>query len=128
MRFTRTEERADNDHWIGIALRSQGFYANLGILVYLRRNGEVAFVKPIDEMGNMTPSVLGRVKPFGERSANDFAKFDITINDQSLVVNVDELHYETELTELPHVYSQGRVLFQTLFARAGLRRIRVTEP
>jgi len=127
MRFTLSEPRPNDTGWMGIALRSQGFYANLGILVYIRPTGQVSLVTPTDEVGNMTDTPLGEVAPFAEREPGAFASFDMTIDDTTLKIKVDELEREVLLVNLPQVYTRGRVLFQTLFTRAGLRRVRVSE-
>jgi hypothetical protein len=127
MRFTLRQPRPDDTGWLGISLRSQGFYANLGILIYIRPTGQVSLVTPTDDMGNMKDMPIGEVVPFADREPGAFATFDITIDDKKLIIKAGALEREVMLVDLPLVYTRGRVLFQTLFTRAALRRVRVTE-
>jgi hypothetical protein len=87
----------------------------------------VSLVTPTDDMGNMKDMPIGEVVPFADREPGAFATFDITIDDKKLIIKADALEREVMLVDLPLVYTRGRVLFQTLFTRAALRRVRVTE-
>ena len=103
---------------MGISLRSQGFYANLGILIYIRPTGQVSLVTPMDEAGNMKETPLGQVVPFAEREPGAFAGFDISIDDVTLKIKVDELEHEVSLMDLHLVYTKGASpLSNTVHAR-----------
>jgi len=110
--------------WIGIMLRSQGFYVNFGYLVHLYPDGRVLTTVPKKEAGydpQRDVELLGQVKDFAAER-DDFVPFDIQIEEGMLKASVGTVN---AVKDMPFVFTRGRILFQTAYTRAGLRNVRV---
>lgn len=125
MRFT--ECGPQQDPWIGVAVRSQGFYANFGYLLHMHPDGRVKLSVP-----NPESDPPNEVTEFGcldqlRDNRAEFTSVSIQIDESALTFSAGVVRACVPLTDLPHIYPRGRVLFQTAFARAGLRRVRVEQ-
>lgn len=116
-----------SDEWIGVSVRNQGFYANFGWLVHVREDGGVHITIPKSEEGDYDTEELGATSPPMGRT-DPFVRFDVAVTDDGLKVQVDGVKWSKPLRELPYVFTRGRILFQTAFARAGIRHVRVSVP
>jgi hypothetical protein len=121
MRFTR---RGSKPGWIGIALRSQGFYANFSHLVGLDVDGKVWRTVPEDGQGKSQGDDIGRIDGFDPQ---EFTPFDVAINEKELRVAVGPVKKTFAVNEMPYVFGRGRILFQTWLTRAGVKNIKVEE-
>jgi len=121
MCFTIHERK---DAWIGIMLRSQGFYVNFGYLVHLYPDGRVLTTAPKNEAEydpQRDVELLGRVEDFAAER-DDFVPFDVQIEEGMLRASVGTVN---AVKDMPFVFTRGRILFQTAHTRAGLRNVRV---
>jgi hypothetical protein len=121
MCFT-THER--QDAWIGIMLRSQGFYVDFGYLVHLYPDGRVLTTVPKSEPGydpQRDVERLGQIENFATET-NEFVPFDVQIEEGVLRASVGTVN---AVKDMPFVFTRGRILFQTAYTRAGLRNVRV---
>ena len=113
--------------WIGISVRSQNFFANFGHLLYLASNGKAARTIPKDEFGSHDDDyILGDFPDFSPREQK-FYKFRIEADDQNIAMFVNGIGGSFKISEMPFVYPSGRILFQTYYARAGIRNIEIKQ-
>jgi hypothetical protein len=125
MKLTEFGSLEQREEWIGIAVRSQHYFANYGWLVPVDWHGYVKLAYPKSDLGVFETLVLGQVRPLSEPGPARFVAFDVTATSTTLSITVDDFHHEVRLTDLPFVPTRGRVLFQAAFCRAGLRRVLV---
>lgn len=64
---------------------------------------------------------LGDIKNFIAKDSG-FVPFDIQIQEAIVKGSVGPIDFEEEM---PFAFSRGRILFQTAYARAGIRNVRV---
>lgn len=121
MRFTL---RRDHPCWIGIMLRSQHFYANFGHLVFLGSDGTVSRTVPEDELGKYHDEQVGQIDGF-DPDSREFVVFDLSMDEEALKISVGSVRNSFAVRDMPYVFGKGHVLFQTAFARAGMRNIRI---
>jgi hypothetical protein len=120
--FARLGNPPKDQPWIGVMLRSQSFWANHGHLAYIRADGSV-WVTLEKETGH-DDERIGQVPGF-EPEPNHFTKFDVSIDDSAWKVSVGPVSWEGPVTDLPHVFGDGRVLFEGYFVRIGLRNLTI---
>ena len=77
-----------------------------------------------DDSGKHHDEPLGKIADFDMR---EFVYFDIAMDDDILKINVDNLSVSKRLTELPYVFSAGRIVFIAGYCRVGIRNIEVEE-
>lgn len=116
--FTRLGNPPKDQPWVGVMVRSQSFWANHGHLAYMRADGSV-WVTLEKEAGHHD-ELIGQMPGF-EPQTNHFTRFDISIDDIAWKVTVGRVHWEAPVTILPHVFGDGRVLFEGYFTWIGLR-------
>jgi len=104
--------------WIGLMLRSQSFWANQGHLAYVRADGSVwvTVEKPAHD-----DERIGQIEP---RPINWYIPFRVSINDSGWTVHVGSVAWHHDLEGL-QVFGQGRILFESYWARVGLRNLTV---
>lgn len=123
MRFSELRpEDSPGCGWIGIMLRSQHFFANLGHLVYVLSDGRVRHTKPVDEFQKeeLDP-ILGQISNF---KLADWITFDLRFDTGGLHGKVADVGVQIPATDMPFVHNAGVVRFQTYRARACLRTLR----
>jgi len=107
--------------WIGIMLRGQHFFANLGHLVYVLSNGKVLYTKPIDEFHKEEPDPsLGSISNF---RLNDWITFDFEFNDSGITGRVGDVDVNIGAQDMPFRYNAGVLRFQSFRAQAMLRKL-----
>ena len=112
LRFTERRETSVDRCWMGINLRAQLFYANLGHLVLLRSDGTVVRTAR-DEDGSHHDVPLGRIDPY---NPEDFVQFQVSLDDTAWEIQVGTVKTRVPLTEMSFIFAAGRVLVQTFFA------------
>jgi len=112
--------------WIGIAVRSQHFFANFGHLVLLNSQGAVSRTVPEDDVGKYRNEEFGQIHDFDPQS-EEFVEFDISMDKEALKVSVGPVRNSFAVRDMPYVFGRGNVLFQTYCARAGIRNIRLSS-
>jgi len=122
MRFS---DRAPNlglsDGWIGIALRSQHFFANYSHLVYVRPDGTVWHTEPLDE-SQYRDVQIGSLKGF---NLSEFVTFHLNFGTDTFLISVNGISKTIDLKKAPHVRHAGKIRFQTYRCRAVLGRVQV---
>lgn len=106
--------------WIGISVRNQHFFANFGHLLYLGSNGKVERTVPEDDLGRYHGDKLGSFSGF-DPTGSKFYEFRIKADGQAISMYVDDEGDDFKVTEMPHVYPVGKILFQTANARAAIK-------
>jgi len=109
--------------FMGVMVRGQSYFANFGHFVFVRE-GKVYLHIREDDTGKSHDEALGTVDGFDMRSFNHF---DISINDEKLMVKVNKFEDTINISDLPYVFSAGRVIFIAGHCRAGIRNIEVNE-
>jgi hypothetical protein len=125
MRFTLRREEVRP--WIGIMVRSQGYYADYGHLVYLDSAGQVLRTIPREPPPKAPDELIGRIPGF-DADSDAYVPFIVSMDHAALRVDVGGVEGEFSVVEMPHPFSRGRVLLQGAFARVGIRRVAVSEP
>lgn len=110
--------------WIGIALRSQGYLADNEHLAWLNESGLVNRTGPSHGASGKDEHRVGQLPDF-DPSDTGFVRFRVSIDDRQWVISVGDLVCEVPLSEMPHVFTRGRVMFQSFQCRAVIRRVRI---
>jgi hypothetical protein len=113
------------DHWIGIAVRSQNYMSNKEYLVCLYNNGVIFVNGPNAHDRDYFQDNIGRLSL--NLFENGFIPFEIRIDEKTWSVKVGNIEKEIRLTDLPFLYSSGRVMFQTWQCRAILRNVLIED-
>ena len=108
-----------------MALRSQGYHANHSYLVHVRVNGSVAVTLPGPNGELDRVDELGSVETFDDLGLSQYYRFETSIDDRWLQIRVNTVSKKLDLRELPHVFTRGRVVFQSAFCRAVLHYLKV---
>jgi hypothetical protein len=122
LRFT---ERRETEHkcWMGINLRSQLFWANMGHLVLLRSDGSVArTARKTEDPATHYDVELGKLNGYDPAR---FVTFEIAFDDQAWDITVGSVKTRVPVQEMPFVFSAGRILMQTYMCRVGVRKLEV---
>lgn len=110
------------DPFLGVMLRGQSYFANLGHLIFVRRDGTIYLNVREDDLGKSHDEPLGKIANFDIRS---FTSFKVTIDDNRLTACVNGVEIAVKLGDLPHVYTSGRVVFIAGMCRVGIRNVEV---
>lgn len=108
--------------FMGVMVRGQHYYSNLGHLVLVREDGKVSMTVREDDTGKSHDELLGTIPGF---DISGFADFDISIDDGSLSGKVNQTEFSQPLANLKYVFTAGRVIFIAGFCRIGIRNITV---
>lgn len=116
----------DDPCWIGIALRSQGYLAGNGTeqLVWLRQDGDVYRTGPSVVPQDKDEHNIGRLSVFNP-SDDQFVSFSVSIDNKEWQISVGDVSVSIPIAELPHVFPEGRIMFQTFRCRAVIKNIKV---
>jgi hypothetical protein len=121
LRFTNRREAPDKC-WMGISLRSQSFWANMGHLVLLRSDGSVARTAREEDPGTHHDVELGKLAGYDPES---FVQFVLAIGDEAWNITVGNIKTSVPVAEMPFVFSSGRMLIQTYMCRVGVRNLQI---
>lgn len=108
--------------WIGVCLRSQGYLATHGHLVWICSDGTVWRTSPGEGGDGKEEHKIGSLSPF-DLSRQQYFGFDIRIDDKVWSIKIDAFQIEIPLSNLPYVFSQGRILFQAFKCRAVVKNM-----
>lgn len=122
MCFSRTLTSPPYPPWMGIMLRSQGYFANMGHLSLLRANGEVARTEY--EAGNHKDINIGKIDGF-DSTRREFVPFDITMDERVWKVRIGSVKHSIAIPDLPEVFSEGRIIVVSQFCWVGLRKLSI---
>jgi hypothetical protein len=125
-RFTSLLPNPPNPAWMGIMLRSQGYLASSGHLALLRGNGVVAHTQEVPEaIGTRHEDVdIGTLNGF-DPALNGFVPFDISIDEHAWTIEIGSVKYVRKISDLPHVFSDGRIIVEGQFCWVCLRRLEI---
>lgn len=122
MRFSdRAPNLGPTEGWIGIALRSQHFFANYSHLVYVRPDGSVWHTEPLDE-SRYRDVQIDSLKGF---NLSQFVTFDLSFSPDTFQIKVNEASKTIDVKAAPHVRHAGKIRLQTHWCRAVLGRVKV---
>lgn len=107
--------------WIGIALRSQHFFANYGNLVFVHPSGSVKYFEPLDEL-HSREVMIGSLDGFDPSQPVDF---QLSFGPDTFEIKVNEASRTIDLRSAPHVRQAGKVRLQTYGCRAVLSHLKV---
>ena len=108
--------------FMGIMVRGQSFWANYGLLFYIRKDGSVVLATPLNSAGAHEDRPLGVINDFDMKQ---FTHLTVKINDRNLTMMVQSEKFSLTLAELPDVFTRGRVFFIAGHCRVGIRKVRV---
>jgi hypothetical protein len=118
-----------NDPFVGVMVRGQSYFANWGHLILVRPDGKVYLTVREDDTGKHHDELLGEIFGFDIRA---FTNFDIVVDDSVISVKVSQrenlVEVSKNLSELPYVFSAGRVIFIAGLCRVGIRNIEIDSP
>jgi hypothetical protein len=106
---------------MGISLRAQLFYANMGHLVLVRSDGTVSRTSR-NENEKLPDVILGQIDPYDPEA---FVPFEIAMDDEAWEIQVGAIKGRVPFAEMGLVFSAGRVLVQTFLCRVGIRHVEV---
>ncbi|MCK4432534.1 MAG: hypothetical protein KAV48_01245, partial [Methanomicrobia archaeon] len=115
---------SDYAPFMGIMVRGHHYYANLGHLIFVRKDGKVYLTMIENSKGKYHEERIGKIPNFNMKQ---FSYFDIIMNDKFLKIKVNDLSINKKLTELPHVFTTGTIIFIAGYCRIGIRNIEVEE-
>jgi hypothetical protein len=88
-------------------------------LLYLTNKGELKRTVPTDDF-NYIDEKIGMIDKF---NLKDNITFKIKVNDESMSMYINEIGSNFTISDMPFVYSSGKILFQTFSARTGISKI-----
>ena len=122
IRFTERRETPVDKCWVGINLRAQLFYANLGHLVLVRSDRTVNRTARGEDPTSHHDVPLGRINPY---NPEDFVRFEVSIDDAAWDIQVGTVKIRVPLTEMAFVFAAGRIFLETYMCRVGVRHVEV---
>jgi len=106
--------------WLGVMVRSQSFWANHGHLAYVRADGSVWVT--VEEPGGHRDRQIGQLDPL--ECSRDI-HFSVVFNKDGWSVTVGSVTRHLSQAEVPHEFGEGRILFESYWARVGLKNLTV---
>jgi hypothetical protein len=104
-------------------LRSQNYFANGGHMALLRLTGEVVTVRPVENQPHQDV-IVGKIEPF---DAERFVPFDVSIDENVWKVQIGSVEHTTRISDLPYVFSEGRVIVEGQFCWVCLGMLEVSD-
>jgi len=108
--------------WIGVAVRSQHFYANYSHLLYLKRDGSIVLTQPDETPPNYYSDQLLRQPQTIDDTV--FRHFHVRFNEKTLFLAIDDFNTSFDVSKLPKVYGPGLIRFQSSLSWMALKNIR----
>ncbi len=126
LQFSVVRNHPSLQSWIGVMVRSQGYLANKGHLLYVRSNGTVCVTLEQDAGAKHDDLEIGRLVNF-DAAADIPLQVEVWFNDNEWAVKVGNVEWSRPVDKLPFVFSDGRVLVEGYFCWIGLRSLEVTR-
>jgi hypothetical protein len=117
-----TLEVPPHDPFMGVMVRGNSFFANFGHLILVRKDGRVILTVREDDTGKYHDETLGVIPDYDIR---EFTHFDIAIDAAHLRISVGPYQTVIALTDLPFVFSKGRLILIAGGCRVGVRSLEV---
>jgi len=109
--------------YIGVGVRSQHFYANLGHLFYLTSAGFVIITEPDEQPPDFyTDNVLRQGHPVDLTQPHQFR---VRWDEAALMVQVDEFQRTFEVPAMKKTFGPGLIRLQSFRTRMAVNRLRV---
>jgi len=126
MKFSATLKGEElGQHWMGIMLRSQHFYAGSGHLFYVKSDGAIHHTRPISELQKEeTDPLIGVLDNF---TFDSWVNFEISFTSSGIKGQINEVPVSIMSDAMPFTYNAGLIRFQTFRARAILRSLVVDK-
>jgi len=124
MKFSSLLEGVElGQHWMGIMLRSQHFYAEAGHLIYIKSDGVIQHTQPINEgEKDGEDPILGKVQDF---ETSNWIEFDLSFSPDGISGKIGEVEIHIDAQNMPFIYSAGLLRFQTYRTRSILKTLKV---
>lgn len=122
IKFTKT--RPNVGALIAISVRKPHFFANFGHTLFVNTDGNIVRTVPKDDLGNYEDQIIS---PHPNFNLDNFFEFNLEINDKYFSMFVDGIGGKFKVSEMPFVFSGGKILFQTFNAYAGIEKIRIKK-
>ncbi len=113
----------NTDHFMGIMVRGLSYFSNYGHFAIVRPNGRVSLAgRGMD--GNLWEVPLDSIPDY---DVGQFTHFDVSIDDKSISISVNGYGAIKKVSELPYLFTNGRIIFIAGWCLVGLRKVKV-EP
>lgn len=108
---------------IGIALRSQHFYANFGHIVVLGADGSIEITQP----NNTPPKMYADIplRPPTEIDPYSYHSFSVSINEEAFRINIDDFSHEVPIDDMERVNSAGLIRFHATRSWMAIKSIKL---
>jgi len=111
--------------FLGVSLRNQHFHANWGHMVLLRASGRVICTQPEDDRGKYHDIDVGPVPGF-DYGKQELIDLTAEINNNHLAFSVGSVTHKILLSDMPYVYSAGKVRVSIAACRVRIQEIELT--
>lgn len=109
--------------WIGIMLRGQHFFANLGHVLYVISDGTVKHTEPISEFQKQdSDPTIGSISQF---KLDAWIVFDLKFDESGIAGTIGDVDVHISTQNMPYVHNAGILRIQSYRARAVLRQLQV---
>ena len=124
--FTAKFSNPLNDtSYIGIGLRSQHYWAHLGHILYLTKDGRIIITQPNESPPNYYKDILLRDKT--KINVNDYYRFGVKFDSKKLSIKINDFKKDFNIKDMPKVFGAGLIRFQSYLTWMRLREINVIE-
>lgn len=110
--------------WIGVALRSEHFYANFGHVFYLKEDGAIVVTQP-DEIPPQFYRDITLRDPI-KIDLLSFHHFHVRFSPDTLFLSVDDFSASLEVAKMQKVFGPGLIRFQSCLSWMAIKGIRAT--
>ena len=123
MKFTKIRE--EKGALIAVSVRKPNVFANWGHTLFINTDGKrINRTVPENELGNYHDE---EIAPYPEFNINKFYKFYIKIDDNFFYMFVDDIGKKYKISEMPFLYSGGKIIFQAFRAYAGIKYLKIEK-
>lgn len=123
MRFTKT--RDPRGALIAVSVRKPHFFANFGHTLFLNSDGKnINRTVPENDSGKYHDDVIA---PYPNFDLDKFYKFYIKIDDRFFSMFIDDIGKKYKISDIPFLFSGGKILLQTFRAFAGIKYLRIEK-
>jgi hypothetical protein len=119
----RFSNSIDDSSYIGVGLRSQHYYANLGHILYLARDGRLIITQPNETPPNFYEDIILRDKTKINITEDHY--FTINFDSSSLSIKVDDFEKNFDVSKMPKVFGPGLIRFQAYKSWMKIKKLHV---
>ena len=115
----------DDNSYIGVGLRSQHYYANLGHILYMTRSGRIILTQPNETPPNFYTDIILREKT--DIDVNDYHEFLVIFDTNILSIKIGFFEKCFRVSEMPKVFGPGLIRFQAYTSWMKINYLYVAE-